>query len=125
MNDRVDISQFLRQAMEKYGEFALAVSDKTGSFNKGVETESLNCRDISYQKLKEAALKSGNLLEADSKKQLIVVSVPVGAMKASHALLVARLEESRIDIGAYFKEGLIKQRGAREAIECISHQLQL
>lgn len=125
MAGTMDMSQLFLQAMEKYGELVLVGSDKSELLKKGVEMESLNCGDMSFQKLKEAALKSGILLEADTKKKLVVVSVPVGAMKASQALLVARLEDSRIDIAAYFKEGLIKQGGARQAIEYISHQLQM
>ena len=107
MTDKMDISQVLLQAMGQYGELVLAGSDTA-----------------SFQELKEAGLKSGDLLEADSKKGIITVIVPVGAMKASRALLVASLGKGSVDVAAFFKEGLIKQNGAKQAIESLKHQLQ-
>ena len=124
MTDRIDISQVLLQAMGQYGELVLAGSDEASLLKKGSVTESIKCGEISFQKLKEAGLKLGDLLEADSKKGIITVVVPVGAMRASRALLVASLGKGSVDVAAFFKEGLIKQNGAKQAIESLKHQLQ-
>ena len=54
---------------------------------------------------------------------LSTVIVPVGAMGASRALLVASLGKGSVDVAAFFKEGLIKQNGAKQAVESLKHQL--
>ena len=112
------MEELLTRALKKYGELAGA-----NNIKKCMEIDSIKCGSVGFQKLKEFALKIGDVLEAD--QGLIIASVPVGAMQASRALLVARIGDGGVDVAAFYKEGLIKQHGARQAIDKLKGQLLL
>lgn len=113
----------LSEAIDKYGDLVYANGNKETLLKKGTEYKLIEGIKNGPQRIREALLKVGEILEEDENKKTIIALIPSGSMNASHALLVALYSENTVDIAAFFKEGLIKQHGARQAIDKVEQQL--
>jgi len=118
-----EIQALMSEAMEKYGKLALATGNKEKMLSQGTETDSIQMPGISMLRLREAFLKLGDVLDEDENNKTIVAVVPTGAMQATRALSVARLDSDCVDIAVYCKEGLFKQHGAKRVIENLKKEL--
>lgn len=111
-----EIIQVLSKAMDKFAAPVLATGSKEALMKKGVEVDTIEVRDASLQRLREAFFKTGDILDEDKANKVITATIPTGNMNASAALVVARCENESVSVAAFFKEGLIKQHGAKRAI---------
>ena len=118
-----DIKQVLSEAMDKNAALVLATGNKDAMLKKWTIYDSVRIEGINPKKLREAIVKSGEILDEDENTGAITAVIPAGTMNASRALVVARIDSDAVEFGAFFKEGLIKQHGAKHAIEKIKAQL--
>ncbi len=118
-----DIKQVLSEAMDKNAALVIATGSKEALLKKWAIYDSVTIQGISPKKLREAIIKTGEILDEDEKTGAIIAVIPTGSMNASRALVVARMDTDAVEFAAYFKEGLIKQHGAKNAIEKIKAQL--
>lgn len=118
-----DIQQFLSEAMDRNAALVLATGDKSAMLKKWAILDSVTINGMNQKRLREAILKTGEILDEDETTGVITAVIPTGSMNASRALVVARVNLDTVEFAAFFKEGLIKQNGAKHAIEKIKAQL--
>lgn len=118
-----DIKQILSDAMDIYATLVLVTGNKEKLMEKGAAEDMFEVENMSQQRLREAILKTGEILDEDPNTGVITAVLPTGNMNASRALVVAQHEGNTVHVAAFFKEGLIKQHGARQAIDAIRRQL--
>ena len=118
-----DMQQILSEAMDKNAALVLATGSKEALLKKWAIYDSVTIRGINPKKLSEAIIKTGEILDEDEKTGAIIAVIPTGSMNASRALVVARIDADAVEFAAFFKDGLIKQHGAKHAIEKIKAQL--
>ena len=116
------IQQILSEAMDKYAALVLATGNKEGMLKKWALSDSVVIEGINQQQLREAILKTGDILEEEENNGIITAVIPAGSMNASRALVVMRSIGNTVEFAAFFKEGFIKQNGAKQAIEKIKAQ---
>ena len=118
-----DIKQILSEAMDKNAALIIATGNKEAMLKKWAIFDSVTIEGINSKKLREAIIKTGEVLGEDEKTGAITAVIPTGSMNASRALVVARIDADTVEFAGFFKEGLIKQHGAKHAIERIKAQL--
>ena len=111
-----NILDVLNAAVVKY-------AGKVVRLEKNSEMVTFPRNQIGYRKLKEALVKAGEILEENTDSKTIIAVIPTGFQNAARAYAAARIEKDTLTIAAYFKEGLIKQDGAKHAIDQIQKQL--
>lgn len=119
-----DIKQALSDSLDKYATLVLVTENKEKLMEKGADEDLFEVENMSQQRLREALLKLGEILDEDPNTGVITAVLPTGNMNASRALVVAQQEGSTVHVAAFFKEGLIKQHGARQAIDAIKRHLE-
>lgn len=120
---KMDIKQILSEAMDKNAALVIATGNKEALLKKWAIFDSVTIKGINLKKLREAIIKTGEILDEDEKTGAITAVIPTGSMNASCALVVARIDADAVEFAGFFKEGLIKQHGAKHAIERIKAQL--
>jgi len=118
-----DMQQILSEAMDKNAALVVATGNKEAMLKKWAIFDSVMIEGINQLRLREAMLKTGEILDEDEETGAITAVIPTGSMNASRALVVARIGEDGVEFASFFKEGLIKQHGAKHAIEKIQAQL--
>lgn len=118
-----DIQQILSEAMDKNATLVVATGNKEAMLKKWAIFDSVMIEGINQLRLREAILKTGEILDEDEETGAITAVIPTGSMNASRALVVARIDEDAVEFAAFFKEGLIRQNGAMHAVERIKEQL--
>ena len=118
-----NIQQILSEAMDKNAALVVATGNKEAMIKKWAVFDSVVIEGINQLRLREAVLKTGDILDEDEETGAITAIIPTGSMNASRALVVARISEDGVEFAGFFKEGLIKQHGAKHAIEKIQAQL--
>lgn len=118
-----DIKQVLSEAMDKNAALVLVTGSKEALLKKWAIFDSVRIEGINSKKLREAMIKTGEILDEDENTGAITAVIPTGSMNASRALVVARIDADVVEFAGFFKEGLIKQHGAKHAIEKIKAQL--
>ena len=118
-----DITQILSEAMDKNAALVIATGNKEALLKKWAIFDSVAIEGINSKKLREAIIKTGEILDEDEKTGAITAVIPTGSMNASRALVVATIDADTVEFASFFKEGLIKQHGAKHAIEKIKAQL--
>ena len=113
----------LTNAMQKYGELAMYGKDMRKLLEKGCICEEIAMNGITFQQLGLLLVDLGEILEQNEKDRRYVVVVPTGFMKAMRALVVVKSTEKSIYFAAYAHEGLIRQNGARKAIDIIKNNI--
>ena len=121
--DSEDMQQILSEAMDKNAALVVATGNKEAMLKKWAIFDSVMIEGINQLRLREAMLKTGEILDEDEETGAITAVIPTGSMNASRALVVARIGEDGVEFASFFKEGLIKQHGAKHAIEKIQAQL--
>ena len=121
--DKRDLKQILSEAMDKNAALLLATGNKAAMLEKWAAFDSVTIEGINQQRLREAILKTGEILGEDEKTGVITAVIPTGSLNASLSLVVTRINANVVEFAAFFKEGLIKQNGAKYAIERIKAQL--
>lgn len=118
-----NIHQMLSEAMDKNAALVLATGNKEAMLKKWAIFDTVTVNGINQQRLREAILKTGEILDEDEITGAITAVIPSGNMNASRALVVGKSDVNTVELAAFFKEGLIKQNGAKLAIEKIKAQL--
>ena len=120
----IDIKRTLFDSLDKYSALGLDTGCNDKMIEKGTEVDSIEVENMSQQRLREAILKTGEILDEDHNTGTITAVLSTGSMNASRSLVVAQYEGNIVQIAAFFKEGLINQHGARQAIDAIKRQLE-
>ena len=81
---------------------------------KRMETENIDDSNASLQKIHDAVLGMGRILEENKEGNYCLTTIDI---RASAAILIARTNEGIVEIAAYAEEGIIRQHLARKAIE--------
>lgn len=122
--EKKEIITELADAMRKYGEFAIAGRDLKKLLDKDAVSLEVGTGSITFQQLGLLLVEVGEILEQDEGKQRYVVVVPTGIMKAMRSLVVVKYNAEFIALAAYAREGLIKQNGAKQALDTIANKIQ-
>lgn len=119
------MDELLVGALREYG---LGLADKaiekavkrlpTEAVSRVVEVEGL-----APLKLRDALVLVGKVLEESDDCRTYVVMVGAGVAKANPAIVAIILDEKRVMMKAYAKEGLIKQHTAEKALDAIEEEL--
>ena len=111
-----EILKIMSSALDKHGELILATDDKEKILANTV-VDTIVSKDMIFPLLLQAMTEAGSVLEADEEQGIAIAAIPAGRMNTSRAFVVAKCKGSAAIVAAYFKEGLIKQHGASQAIE--------
>lgn len=114
----MDIMELLYQAGKKND-----VIDEQLAWEKAVmrmESVSLEDPGVSFQKIRDAVLGMGRVLEENQEEQYYLTIVDVGL---SAAVLIARASEGIAEAAAYAEEGIIRQQLAHKALEMFKTRL--
>ena len=87
---------------------------------KAIESDEVEDPGVSLQKIRDAVLGLGKILEENLEEQYYLTTVDVGL---SAAVLVARASENVAEVAAYAEEGIIRQHLAYKAIELFKTRL--
>ena len=110
-----DIQQVLSDAIDRNAASVFATGSKEAMLKKWTMTESVTIEGINQMWLREAIMKTGEILEEDENNGIITAVIPSGSMNASRALVVVRSVGNTVEFAAFFKEGFIRQNGAKQA----------
>lgn len=72
---------------------------------------------INFIRVQEILLEMGELLDIDTGKQTVTVSISAGLLHSARALAVVQLTGEMLVMGTYAREGLIRQNIAGKALE--------
>lgn len=116
----------LRRAADEYapslGELDARVSDK--AFEKGAFFgDAAVGGDDPFKLVRDAAVDVGTVLYESRGEGVVLAMLKGGAGGMSPVLLAAVIEGQTVSLGAYSKEGLIRQHAAREAVRSFSESL--
>ena len=117
-----EMISLMSSALDDYGEFALALENKTKILDKTV-TDRMTVQNISLQRVREAVIRNGEVLEYNEEQNILVTVINTGLMNAVRALVVLKLSNTSLDFAAYAKEDLIKQNLAQKTIDAIRSDL--
>ena len=116
--EMMDIMELLFQAGKKND-----VIDEQLVWDKAVKRmESVSIEDpgVSFQKIRDAVLGMGRILEENQEEQYYLLIANVGL---SAAVLVARASEGVAEAAAYAEEGIIRQQLTHKALEMFKTRL--
>ena len=88
---------------------------------KRMESECIEDAGVSFQKIGDAVLGLGTILDVNEEKQYYLTTVSVNA---TAAILIACIsKENTVEAAAYAKEGIIRQHLARKALDTFKQRL--
>jgi len=85
--------------------------------HREAEPKEKDSYQAAYQNAKNALIKSGEVLEEDESNGTIIGTVFAGVQDMNPAVLVIDVEQEKLNISAYAKEGIINQHTSDKAIE--------
>ena len=121
-----DIKSLLRKAADGYapalGELNSHINDK--AFTKGSYfSEARLTGKNSYKSVRDAMIDEGTILFDDGTERTALAMLRGGAGGMTPVILLAIIEGDLVLLGAYSKEGLIRQHAAKRAIESFKEKL--
>lgn len=123
----MEIKFLLKSIADEYaaslGELDTRVSEK--SFKKGSYFTKLQVYGSDpFKIVRDAAIDMGTVLSEDRESGIVVAMLGDGIASKAPVILTAAIEGSEAFLGAYSKEGLIKQKAAQKAIRAFTGLLQ-
>ncbi|OUN88455.1 hypothetical protein [[Collinsella] massiliensis] len=122
-----DLSGLLKKAADDYaaalGELDYRVQEKAfskGSFFSEARVDGCN----QYKTVRDALIDAGTVLLDDEEQGIALAMLKGGAGGMAPVLLLAKVEGNEVSLGAYSKEGLIRQHAAKKAVESLKKNLQ-
>lgn len=122
-----ELSKSLKKAANDYaaalGELDTQINDRrfsNGSFFSAVKVNG----DNTYKTVRDALIDMGIILLDDEKRGVVLAMLKGGVGKLAPVLLLAKIDGSNVSLGAYSREGLIRQHIAKNAIESLKKTLQ-
>lgn len=116
---KTDVRSILARGLQSYGELAVTGERIADLIKQHSSTETVVLSGITFQRLKEAIVIHGEILEEDSAEQSVIAVIHTGYLNATCALVAVVIQNDELNFAAYAKEGLIKQRLAQKAIALI------
>lgn len=115
-----DVESLLKKAADSYapalGELGTQVGEK--AFAKGSYfTETRVFRDEPYKIVRDTMIDVGTVLLDDEGGGTALAMLKGGAGGMAPVLLLAKIKDDIVSLGAYSKEGLIRQHAAKRAVD--------
>lgn len=115
-----DVESLLKKAADSYapalGELGPQVGEK--AFAKGSYfTETRVFRDEPYKIVRDTMIDVGTVLLDDEGGGTALAMLKGGAGGMAPVLLLAKIKDDIVSLGAYSKEGLIRQHAAKRAVD--------
>ncbi|MDY5496390.1 MAG: hypothetical protein SPF99_00185 [Anaerobutyricum sp.] len=93
-------------------------------YNEGFSLEKRTyVGDISFIKLRDGLLRVGDILKEDMDNMIYVVSVKAGIFNKNHAVIICGLENGKVTMIAFAREGLVKQNTCKKAMDKIEESI--
>lgn len=124
-SSKTELNKELMRALRQYGaDYGFVITNK--SIEKLIETEvfdEIPSNGCDSKLLAEALIKSGKVLEQSDDEKSYIAVVKAGVANMNHAFLALKLDKESISVVAVAKEGIIKQRTSKRAIEKVMQNL--
>ena len=119
-----DIRNLLLNKLVEYNRIDNSLSeDKKKEVIKGFALEEIPVQNYNILKVRDALYGLGTILEEDLDNQFYITTVRIGSIGAYEAVAIVSLENDKVSIAAYAKEGLISQNNAQKAIKKIKTRI--
>lgn len=112
--------ELLRATANDYSESLLELDSKVSdkNFDRGFYIAAADVdADAPFKKVRDTAIKMGMILEEDESLGTVKAMIKGGAANMAPVLLVAIVGKGKVDVGAYSREGLIRQHAAKKTAE--------
>ena len=107
----------LEKAVKKY---ELGIDEKTiRSVKSQCVYEEISVKGLNFKKIRDVLILTGTILEEDEQNRIYVGIVKGGLFNSNPSIVVLNQQEDMVVIGAFAREGIIKQKTAIKAIERI------
>lgn len=90
---------------------------------KQSEFEEVECEGITFLLVRDNLMTLGKILDENEKKKTYTVCINSGVANSNPCIVVVLVGKDLVSIGAFAREGLIKQHTARKAVKKIQERL--
>ena len=101
---------------------ALSPDEKTEAKEK-FACENIDVNNFNILKVRDAIMGLGTILEEDLDNKYYITTVKIGSIGAYEAVAIVSLDQNKLSIAAYAKEGLLFQNNARKAVDKIKARI--
>lgn len=121
-----DLTGLLKKAADDYaavlGELDTRVKERV--FSKGSFFSETRIDDSDpYKAVRDTLIDAGTVLLDDKREGVVLAMLKGGAGGLAPVLLLAKVEGSNVSLGAYSKEGVIRQHAAKRAVNTLKKTL--
>ena len=117
-----EMMEFMKHSLELFGGISCSDENKE-KIIKRIVFDSMPNKNINMQRIREAIIQNGEVLDVNEEQKLYVASIRTGVMNAASALVVVKICENSVEFASYAREGLIKQNLAQKAIDSLKAKI--
>lgn len=90
---------------------------------KDIEERITDVKEMTFINLRDCLIGLGTILEEDFDLNVYIISVQAGVVNKNNAIVAVKLNNNKLYMFGYAREGLIKQHTAEKAMEKIEKKV--
>ena len=90
---------------------------------KDMYQHTIDVNEMSMLQLRDNLLGMGHILEEDFDNQIYVINILAGFANKNPAVVVVKIDETKLNFVSYAKEGIINQHTAEKAVNMIVNKI--